>query len=75
MTQSGDSQRVVDGLIDLLERRINIIMGKAGPNWKRYVGPVYDPSKGSSGDGRSCSKCRKVSPTHARVCGSCGTIL
>jgi hypothetical protein len=75
LTRSSDSARFYLGLLDMLERRVNLIFDKADPARKRFVGPVYDPAQGSSGDGWACPRCRKVSATGVRVCGSCGAIL
>ncbi len=72
MTRAEESARVYEGLLDLLEKRLAILFAKTGPDWKHYVGPAYDPTKGSSGAGQTCSKCRRIYRSDVRVCPSCG---
>jgi hypothetical protein len=69
-----DSHRFYLGLLDMLERRVNLIFDRADPAKRRLVGPVYDPAQGSSGDGWPCTRCRRVVPTHLRLCPSCGLV-
>jgi len=70
-----DYPHFYDAVYDLLERRLAILFAKTGPEWRHYVGPVYDPARGGAGDGRTCTRCRRISRSDARLCGSCGTVL
>ena len=74
MTRADDSARFYQSLCDLLERRVNLIIGRAKFGPARFVGPVYDPTMGSGGDGWACAKCRRTVRSDRRLCGSCGYI-